>query len=458
MYILIGVTGLLFISILGYGFHITERMNTVFVPLVNAAVKTRLEAKIAALMFEEMNSTGIVWNFETNWEPLDRAVQNLHNRLQKSRHTRWIFLPFRASAIQLEIVGVQDNLAELKNLAKKRLSTDGVSLLNLDVKQRYHHVYTQLMAQLKHMEISLRRVMEENSRRFRYTQISLLIACALISLTAGIAFFRFERRRTRHLLAIFRAKEMMKKEVEERKRVEQALSMRTKALEQSNRDLEQYTYVVSHDLQEPLRMVTSYLQLLARRYHGRLDKDADQFIDFAADGAQRMQVMIKALLQYSRVGTNVKTAKSVNTDKILNQTLANLTVAIGECNAVITRNLLPKVWADESQLVQLFQNLVSNAIKFRGEIPVRIHISAERQADDWVFSIRDNGIGIDPNFSERIFAIFQRLHTAVDYPGTGIGLAICRKIVEHHGGRIWVSSESGAGATFFFSLPIKGVS
>ncbi len=457
MYILIGVTGLLFTSMVGYGFHITERMNTVFVPLVDAAVKTRLEAKIAALMFEEMNSTGIVWNFETNWEPLDRAVQNLHNQLQQSRHTRWIFLPFRASTMQLEIAGVKETLAELKNLAKKRLSTDGVSLLNLDVKQRYHHVYTKLMSRLKRMEISLRRIMEENSRQFRYTQILLLIACALMSLTVGIAFFMFERRRTRHLLSIFRAKEMMKKEVVERKRVEQALSKRTKALEQSNRDLEQYMYVVSHDLQEPLRMVTSYMQLLSRRYHGRLDKDADQFIDFAVDGGQRMQALIKALLEYSRVGAREKSTKPVNTDKVLNQVLANLKVATEECNAVITRDLLPKVWADESQLVQLFQNLLSNAIKFRGKTPVRIHISAERQTSDWLFSIRDNGVGIDPNFSERIFAIFQRLHTAADYPGTGIGLAICRKIVEHHGGRIWVSSEPGAGATFFFSLSADGV-
>ena len=204
-------------------------------------------------------------------------------------------------------------------------------------------------------------------------------------------------------------------------------------------------------------MVTSYMQLLARRYHGRLDKDADQFIDFAVDGAQRMQAMIKALLEYSRLGTKAKSAKFVNTDKVLNQVLANLKVATEECNAVITRDLLPKVWAVESQLIQLFQNLLSNAIKFRGEIPVRIHIYAERQTSDWIFLIRDNGIGIDPNFSERIFAIFQRLHTAADYPGTGIGLAICRKIVEHHGGRIWVSSEPGAGATFFFSLPTDGV-
>ena len=430
-----------------------ERMNSVFTPLVDDSVRIRLEAKVAALMFEEMISTGIVWNFETNWEFLDRAVQEMQNKLEQIRHRRRIFIPFRAATVQLEIKDVEDTLAELKTLAKDRLAGNNTPLLISDANRRYQDLYTDLISQLKRMESNLRVDMKENLRRSRYAQIFLLAASLLVSIAAGIAFFKFERHRAQNLLSLFRAKEKMKKEILIRKQAEHALFERTEALEQSNRDLEQYTHVVSHDLQEPLSMVKSYLQLLARRYQGRFDEDADQFIGYAVDGTQRMQTMTKALLKYSRVGTKAKPAKPMSTDNALNQALANLALAIKECNAVITRGLLPRVRADESQLVQLFQNLISNAIKFRREIPVRIHISAQQKNDDWVISIKDNGIGIDPRFSERIFKIFQRLHTEAEYPGTGIGLTICRKIVERHGGRIWASSEPGEGSTFFFTLP-----
>ena len=232
----------------------------------------------------------------------------------------------------------------------------------------------------------------------------------------------------------------MEKEIKERKLVEQALSERTNELEQSNIDLEQYTHVVSHDLQEPLSVVISYLQLLNRQYYDRLDDDADEFIGFAVDGAQRMQSMIKALLMFSHVGMKANQTRSVSTEDILNQALENLSVAIQECKAVITHDILPKIKADESLLIQLFQNLIANAIKFRGEKQTCIHISAERKIDKWVFSIQDNGIGINPKFFQRIFTIFKRLHTVAEYPGTGIGLAVCRKIVESYGGQIWLTS------------------
>ncbi len=453
MYFLIAVTGLLFSAMVGYGFHMGARMNSVFTPLVNDSVRIRLEAKVSALMFEEMIHTGIAWNFETNWESFDQAVQEMQNKLEQIRHRRRIFLPFRAATVQIEIKDVEDTFAELKKLAKDRLAGNDIPLLISEADRRYQEVYSDLISQLKRMESNLRVDMKENLRRFRYVQTFLLAACLLISIAAGIVFLRFERHRAQNLLSLYHAKEMMEKEILVRKKAEHALYERTEALEQSNRDLEQYTHVVSHDLQEPLGMVTGYLQLLSRRYHGRFDKDADQFIGYAVDGTQRMQAMIKALLKYSRVGTKAKPAEPMNTDNSLDLALANLALAIEECNAVITRGLLPRVRADESQLVQLFQNLISNAIKFRGKIPVRIHISAQQKNGDWVISIRDNGIGIDPRFSERIFTIFQRLHTAAEYPGTGIGLAICRKIVERHGGRIWMSSEPGEGSTFFFTLP-----
>jgi light-regulated signal transduction histidine kinase (bacteriophytochrome) len=245
--------------------------------------------------------------------------------------------------------------------------------------------------------------------------------------------------------------------MEERKRAEESLKEKTEELARSNRDLEQFAYVASHDLQEPLRMVTNYVQLLAKRYKGKLDPDADDFINFAVDGAIRMWKLINDLLTYSRVGTQAKGLKPTDCENVLKHSLDNLKIAIEENEAVITHDPLPTVMGDHLQLGQLFQNLIGNAIKFRGEEPPRIHISASRNGSGWTFSVRDNGIGIAPEYVERIFVIFQRLHNREEYPGTGIGLAICKKIVERHGGDIWVESEVGKGTTFYFTLQVSKV-
>ena len=227
-------------------------------------------------------------------------------------------------------------------------------------------------------------------------------------------------------------------------------------LERSNQELEQFAYVASHDLQEPLRMVASYTQLLEKRYKDQLDQDAKDFIGFAADGANRMQRLINDLLAYSRVGTRGKSLEPTDCHTMLGQAIANLSMVIEENHAVVTSDELPTVMADASQMVQLFQNLIGNAIKFRGEESPRIHVSALEKGNEWVFSVKDNGIGIEAQFSERIFIAFQRLHSREKYPGTGIGLAICKKIVDRHGGKIWVESELGKGSTFYFSIPKRG--
>ncbi len=242
-------------------------------------------------------------------------------------------------------------------------------------------------------------------------------------------------------------------DITERIEAQKALEVTAAELQRSNTELEQFAYVASHDLQEPLRMVASYTQLLEKRYSDKLDQDAKEFIAYAVDGAKRMQRFINDLLEYSRVGTRGRPFEPVDSSAVVAQARQNLKVAVEESHASITMDELPNVSGDAVQLTQLFQNLIANAIKFRSKEPPAIHISAERQDDAWLFSIRDNGIGIDPEFAERIFVIFQRLHTRDEYEGTGIGLSVCKKIVERHGGRIWVESEKGKGATFYLTIP-----
>ncbi len=235
--------------------------------------------------------------------------------------------------------------------------------------------------------------------------------------------------------------------------LEHRVADRTRELKRSNEDLEQFAYVASHDLQEPLRMVASFTQLLARRYEDKLDKDGREFVHFAVDGATRMQTLIHDLLAYSRVGTRGKPFEPVDLNHILSRVLVNLKVAIDESQAEITHDPLPTVTADATQMTQLLQNLLGNALKFRGGKPARVHLGVVRKGSDWAFSVRDQGIGIDPKYFDRIFVIFQRLHSRADYPGTGIGLALCKKIVERHGGRIRVESVEGQGTTFHFTIP-----
>jgi PAS domain S-box-containing protein len=254
----------------------------------------------------------------------------------------------------------------------------------------------------------------------------------------------------------FRGFSKVTRDITERKHAEEKLKESLENLERSNKELEQFAYVASHDLQEPLRMVSSYTQLLERRYKAKLDSAAQEFIAYAVDGAKRMQRLIQDLLSFSRVSTRGNSFKPTDCNVVLGRARADLKMLIEENNALVTNYELPTVMADEMQLLEVLQNLIGNAIKFRNKESPRIHVSAKKNKNEWVFSVRDNGQGIEPRYHDRIFVIFQRLHTKKEYPGTGIGLAICKRIVERHGGRIWMESEVGKGSTFYFTIPVRG--
>ena len=236
-------------------------------------------------------------------------------------------------------------------------------------------------------------------------------------------------------------------------RLYEELEYRAEELARSNAELEQFAYVASHDLQEPLRMVSSYVQILAEDYKGELDENADRFIGYAVDGANRMKGLIDGLLALSRVGTQGEPFEATDCNLILEQVINGLEETIEDSGASLSQERLPTVNADPIQLSQVFQNLISNALKFSGEGSPNVHISAEQRPEDWVFSVQDNGIGIAERHYERIFKMFQRLHHRSEYEGSGIGLALCHKIVQRHGGQIWVKSKVGEGATFYFSIP-----
>lgn len=248
------------------------------------------------------------------------------------------------------------------------------------------------------------------------------------------------------------------RDVTARKLAEEMLHRLNEDLASSNRELEHFASVASHDLQEPLRMVSSYTQLLAKRYDGQLDEDAHEFIHYAVDGADRMQRLLQDLLSYSRVTSRGDPFAPVDTEVVLGEVMENLQLAIRESGAAVTHGSLPVVNGDRSQLMRVFQNLIANAIKFRkGDEPPSVHVSCERRDGRWRFAVQDNGIGIDPKHFERIFLIFQRLHTRQEYPGTGLGLALCQRIVVRHGGEMWVESDVGQGTTFFFTIPAENV-
>jgi light-regulated signal transduction histidine kinase (bacteriophytochrome) len=244
-------------------------------------------------------------------------------------------------------------------------------------------------------------------------------------------------------------------DITEQKKTEKELAEKAEDLVRSNRELQQFAYVASHDLKEPLRMVTTYVQMLDRRYGNTMDADAKEYINFAVEGSKRMYALVEDLLTYSRVETSVVPFEQVSMDQVMLTALKDLGETIETSGATVTATDLPEVHADPQQMVQLMENLIGNAIKFRREEPPSVRITALHGSNEWIFAVQDNGIGIEKEYKDKVFQMFQRLHPRETFPGTGIGLAICKKVVERHGGRIWFESEPGEGTTFFFSLPEK---
>ena len=308
----------------------------------------------------------------------------------------------------------------------------------------------------------MQRPVKEVFRRAREIAVGLvLLAAAFLVLGGIVAYKGAELLFSSHRLSLeLREKEIYEREMKDELRTELDEHLRTgrklaetmAELERSNRELEQYAYVASHDLQEPLRKITSFISLLEKRYKDSFEQEGVKYLHYVVDGAKRMQTLINDLLAYSRLGTQGRPFLQTDCNKVLDRILVDLDKPIKNRGAEITHDSLPILMADELQLGQVFQNLVANAVKFCRDRP-RIHISAERGADGWLFSVSDNGIGIKEEFFDRIFVMFQRLHTPVEYPGTGIGLAVCKKIIERHGGRIWAESEAGKGSTFYFTIP-----
>jgi signal transduction histidine kinase len=281
--------------------------------------------------------------------------------------------------------------------------------------------------------------------------ITGLLASSLISAIGYFAQILQVRARSAEA-----AKQRLEEEMAERNRIEEELKRSAAELRRSNAELEQFASIVSHDLQEPLRIISGYLQLISRRYRGRqLDEKANDLVGIAVNGASRMSETIKDLLDYSRVGSRHKDFKPFDCSAILTRSLANLRRSIEETDAIVRHDDLPTITADAFQMEHLFMNLISNAIKYRGNNAPLIYISCERRGEEWLFSVSDNGIGIDPNYHEKIFEMFQRVYERSRYQGTGIGLAICKRVVENHGGRIWVESKPGEGSNFYFTIPVK---
>lgn len=427
LYGALGILSLVIVSTVMYSVSVGVTVETVYMPQVYASMETKVEAVLAHLWLEE--SLASDWpDMTVAWEHMDRSQWYARAMLQGGRSDEGTFVALGDPEHRREVGQLIEALALFREIAQARVVSGSRDAgIGSDMDQRFDAVFEDFLAQATEVESHLRQHMRAELGRFKITQGVLIGACVGSALLVAVLLRRLRRR--------------------------EALAL--KELERSNADLEQFAYVASHDLQEPLRMVVSYTQLLAEQYHGKLDADADDFIDFACSGARRMQQLIQDLLEYSRVGKCETAYEATDTGAVVGEVLDALCVTIAESGAVINQHSLPIVRADPTQLARVFQNLLGNAIKFRDNGKPEIDIGAEHRDREWMFWVRDNGPGIDPQDAERIFMIFQQLQSQSAHGGTGIGLAICKRIVERDGGRIWMESEPGEGSTFYFTIPTE---
>jgi signal transduction histidine kinase len=446
---------LLCVGILSYSSLIRDDEDRAWVLHTHTVLST-LDGVLQDLIDAETGERGfIVAGEEIYLQPYRESAERIQRHLRDlGELTR--DNPAQQRALERLKPAVEAKLKELQEQIQMRRQSPAAAteIIRAGVgKQTMDQLRLQI-SQMKKVEEGLREermaAADASSRRTRWL-ILVGTGLALFFLAFAAVVVRQEMNQRKHAESVVRELNLtLERRVEERTA---ELKEREQDLSRSNAELQQFAYVASHDLQEPLRMVASFTQLLARRYSDKLDKDARDFIDYAVDGATRMQTLISDLLNYSRVGTQGKPFESTDCNTVLDQVLRSLRLAIEETHAVITRDRLPVVLGDRVQLGQLLQNLLTNAIKFHGPDVPRVHVSAERNGANWNISVRDNGIGIPAEHVDRIFIIFQRLHTKAEYPGTGIGLAMCKKIVERHGGRIWPEPASGGGTTFCFTIP-----
>ncbi len=446
---------LIFVGVLSYRSMVQSDEDRQWVTHTHQVLE-QVDAVESGMLSAETGERGFILTGEESFlDPYNNAFANMNGDVTKLRHLT-SDNPVQQQAMDRVEPLISERMGMLRDRVELRRHEGlvaGAEIVSLGPGKQYMEKIRSQLAEMKQVEnrLLIQRTAEA-AKSLRSTRIVIVageILAVVFLCLAGIVVGQEIRQRRRAEMEVRTLNADLEQRVADRTA---ELSERAKDLARSNSELQQFAYVASHDLQEPLRMVASFTQLLAKRYSEQLDDDARDFINYAVDGATRMQTLISDLLNYSRVGTQGKALAPTDCEALFKRVLETLQFHIEESGAVIESDTLPMVMADPQQLGQLFQNLLTNAIKFRGEKPPNLRISTEREGNDWKISVRDNGIGISPEHADRIFIIFQRLHTKTEYPGTGIGLAICKKIVERHGGRIWIEPSPGGGTTFCFTI------
>jgi len=456
---LIGSIGVIIIGIVSYGFYTGDRMATMYAPLTDAAMEIKLEATTAHLWFEEIVSGDRHETMEKVWKHLDKAAWYAQAMLQGGVNPEGTFIPLKDIEMRQGIKAVQKKLVKFRDITRQRLAEKETAGVGSDIDQHYDAIFMDFITQADHMETRLQQVMAQDLRSFRFIQVSMLVTCLLIFLFIGIAFHRFDRRRAKDFQIISETNEKLLNEILERKQIEKQRESLIDELETKNAELEQFTYTVSHDLKSPLITIKGFLGMLEK---DALEGDTDRMkADMAriSAAAEKMKHLLDELLELSRIGRMVNPPAEVPFGEMVREAMDVVGGRLAEGNVQVQiAPELPVIFGDPPRLQEVVENLIDNAVKYMGDkSDPLIEIGTRKDGQEAVFYVRDNGVGIDPRYHEKIFGLFDKLDPNTD--GTGIGLAIVKRIVEVHSGQIWVESEgTGKGATFCFTIPDKGES